>query len=65
MITREDQDGRAKVSVLIIGREHKSSLYMAHVSKPIQISGEPVIPAITSKYQVPDFSVIPQYDITT
>ena len=51
MITREDQDGRAKVSVLVIGREHKSSLYMAHVSKPIQISGEPVIPAIKSRYQ--------------
>ena len=31
----------------------------------IQTSGEPVISAITSKYQVPDFSVIPQYDITT
>ena len=58
MITREDQDGRAKVSVLIIGREHKSSLYMAHVSKPIQISGEPVISAITKSYQWLDFFVI-------
>jgi len=38
---------------------------MCDTSKRIQISAEPVISAITSKYQWPDFSVIPQYDITT